>query len=126
MLGVLNQHLNTRTFLVGERVSLADITVVCSLLWLYKQVRAFKPILLLALLFGGGNGLDPLAVGLISSLQLLQVLDPSFRQPFANVTRWFVTCINQRQFKAVLGELKLCDKMAQFDGETARRRDRGW
>uniref|UniRef100_A0A4W6DJ22 Eukaryotic translation elongation factor 1 gamma n=1 Tax=Lates calcarifer TaxID=8187 RepID=A0A4W6DJ22_LATCA len=36
-LTVLNQHLNTRTFLVGERVSLADITVVCSMLWLYKQ-----------------------------------------------------------------------------------------
>ncbi|XP_023653286.1 elongation factor 1-gamma [Paramormyrops kingsleyae] len=82
VLGVLNQHLNTRTFLVGERVSLADITVVCSLLWLYKQV-----------------------------------LEPSFRQPFANVTRWFVTCINQRQFKAVLGEVKLCDKMAQFDAK---------
>lgn len=38
VLGVLNQHLNTRTFLVGERVSLADITVVCSMLWLFKQV----------------------------------------------------------------------------------------
>lgn len=38
VLAVLNQHLNTRTFLVGERVSLADITVVCSMLWLYKQV----------------------------------------------------------------------------------------
>lgn len=37
-LTVLNQHLNTRTFLVGERISLADITVVCSMLWLYKQV----------------------------------------------------------------------------------------
>ncbi|KAJ8338439.1 hypothetical protein SKAU_G00374050 [Synaphobranchus kaupii] len=80
VLAVLNQHLNTRTFLVGERVSLADISVVCSLLWLYKQV-----------------------------------LDPAFRQPFPNVTRWFVTCINQPQFKAVLGEVKLCEKMAQFD-----------
>uniref|UniRef100_A0A672NP80 Eukaryotic translation elongation factor 1 gamma n=1 Tax=Sinocyclocheilus grahami TaxID=75366 RepID=A0A672NP80_SINGR len=39
VLAVLNQHLNTRTFLVGERVSLADVTVVCSLLWLYKQVK---------------------------------------------------------------------------------------
>lgn len=38
-LAYLNQHLNTRTFLVGERVSLADITVACSLLWAYKQVR---------------------------------------------------------------------------------------
>lgn len=42
VLAVLNQHLNTRTFLVGERVSLADITVVCSLLWLYKQVSTIN------------------------------------------------------------------------------------
>lgn len=49
----------------------------------------------------------------------LQVLEPSFRQPFPNVTRWFVTCVNQPQFKAVLGEVKLCEKMAQFDGESS-------
>ncbi|KAM9795329.1 elongation factor 1-gamma [Neosynchiropus ocellatus] len=82
VLAVLNQHLNTRTFLVGERVSLADITVVCSMLWLFKQV-----------------------------------LEPSFRQPFPNVTRWFTTCVNQPQFKAILGEVKLCEKMAQFDAK---------
>lgn len=39
VLGVLDGHLKTRTFLVGERVSLADISLVCALLWLYKQVR---------------------------------------------------------------------------------------
>uniref|UniRef100_A0A4W4GGF5 Elongation factor 1-gamma n=1 Tax=Electrophorus electricus TaxID=8005 RepID=A0A4W4GGF5_ELEEL len=82
MLLVLNQHLNTRTFLVGERVTLADITVVCSLLWIYKQV-----------------------------------LEPAFREPYPNVNRWFGTCINQPQFKAVLGEVKLCEKMAQFDAK---------
>ncbi|NXD46190.1 EF1G factor, partial [Copsychus sechellarum] len=38
VLGVLDGHLRTRTFLVGERVSLADISLVCTLLWLYKQV----------------------------------------------------------------------------------------
>ncbi|XP_064811509.1 elongation factor 1-gamma [Oncorhynchus masou masou] len=80
VLSVLNHHLNTRTFLVGERVSLADISVACSMIWLFKQV-----------------------------------LEPSFRQPFPNVTRWFQTCVNQPQFKTVLGEVKLCDKMAQFD-----------
>ncbi|KAM4617986.1 elongation factor 1-gamma [Discoglossus pictus] len=82
LLAALDAHLQTRTFLVGERVTLADIAVSCSLLWLYKQV-----------------------------------LDPSFRQPFGNVTRWFVTCVNQPQFRAVLGEVKLCDKMAQFDAK---------
>ncbi|KAG2460439.1 EF1G factor, partial [Polypterus senegalus] len=82
VLSVLNEHLHTRTFLVGERLTLADITVVCSLLWLYKQV-----------------------------------LEPSFRQSFLNTNRWFITCINQPQFKAVLGEVKLCEKMAQFDAK---------
>ncbi|MEY6333245.1 glutathione binding-like protein, partial [Salmonella enterica subsp. enterica serovar Corvallis] len=82
ILTVLNQHLTFRTFLVGERVSLADISVACSMLWLFKQV-----------------------------------FEPSFRQPYPNVTRWFVTCINQPQFKAVLGEVKLCEKMAQFDAK---------
>eukprot|EP00069_Balaena_mysticetus_P001237 bmy_15122T0 len=38
IMGLLDAHLKTRTFLVGERVTLADITVVCTLLWLYKQV----------------------------------------------------------------------------------------
>ncbi|XP_028665441.1 elongation factor 1-gamma [Erpetoichthys calabaricus] len=82
VLSVLNEHLQSRTFLVGERLTLADITVVCSLLWLYKQV-----------------------------------LEPSFRQSFLNTNRWFITCINQPQFKAVLGEVKLCEKMAQFDAK---------
>uniref|UniRef100_A0A8C3P186 Eukaryotic translation elongation factor 1 gamma n=1 Tax=Cyanoderma ruficeps TaxID=181631 RepID=A0A8C3P186_9PASS len=81
VLGVLDGHLRTRTFLVGERVSLADISLVCALLWLYKQV-----------------------------------LDPAFRGPFGNVTRWFLTCLNQPQFKAVLGDVQLCQRMAQFDG----------
>uniref|UniRef100_A0A8C5KYB1 Elongation factor 1-gamma-like n=1 Tax=Jaculus jaculus TaxID=51337 RepID=A0A8C5KYB1_JACJA len=71
ILGLLDAHLETRAFLVGERVTLADITVVCPLLWLYKQV-----------------------------------LEPSFRQAFPNTNRW-----------AVLGEVKLCEKMAQFDAK---------
>lgn len=50
-------------------------------------------------------------------LSALQVLEPSFRQPYNNVNRWFITCINQPQFKVVLGEVKLCEKMAQFDGK---------
>merc|ERR1719494_1100755 len=35
---VLNSVLLTKTFLVGERVTLADISVCCNLLMLYKQV----------------------------------------------------------------------------------------
>merc|ERR1711962_923032 len=37
-LDALNKHLLTRTFLVGERVSLADIAVCCTMMNLYKMV----------------------------------------------------------------------------------------
>merc|ERR1711970_491822 len=78
----LNDHLLTRTFLVGERVTLADIAVACTLVNLYKQV-----------------------------------LDPNFRKPFLNVTRWFTTVINQPNAKAVIGSFTLCSKMAEFDAK---------
>merc|ERR1719228_1686944 len=37
-LNCLDSHLLTRTFLVGERISLADIAVACTMLNLYKYV----------------------------------------------------------------------------------------
>ena len=46
-------------------------------------------------------------------------MDPTFRAPFANVNRWFLTIINQPQFKKILGEVKLCQTMAKFDGESS-------
>ena len=82
VLGYLDSHLASRTFLVGERVSLADISMACSLLLLYKQV-----------------------------------LEPSFRNAYINTNRWFITCINQPHFKAVIGDVSLCEKMAQFDSK---------
>lgn len=81
-LAVLNAHLLTRTYLVGERISLADIAVCCNLLQLYAHV-----------------------------------LEPEFRAPYGNVTRWFVTLVNQPQFAAVVGAVALCEKMAQFDAK---------
>jgi len=75
-LDFLNKHLLTRTFLVGERISLADIVVAVSLLRLYERV-----------------------------------LDAPFRKQYVNTNRWFLTCINQPEFKSVIGEVKLCDKM---------------
>lgn len=38
LLGVLENHLMLRTYLVGEAVTLADVTVACSLLLPYKYV----------------------------------------------------------------------------------------
>jgi len=81
-LALLNGFLETRTFLVGERITLADIALACDMLMLYAQV-----------------------------------MDPKFREPFGNVNRWFLTCINQPHFKAVLGEFALCEKMATFDNK---------
>merc|ERR1711936_530728 len=46
-----------------------------------------------------------------------QVLDGKFREPYGNVNRWFLTCINQPNFKKVLGDFKLCEKMATFDNK---------
>ena len=82
VLKVLNDHLLTRTYLVGERITLADISLCCNLLALYQMV-----------------------------------LEPSFRAPFRNVNRWFTTLINQPQFKTVLGDVVLCEKMTQFDAK---------
>merc|ERR1719439_369902 len=81
-LKTLNDHLLSRTFLVGERLSLADIAVACTMLSLYTQV-----------------------------------LDPEFRKPFVNVTRWFNTVVNQPNAKAVVGQVNLCTKMAEFDAK---------
>lgn len=81
-LTVLNDYLLTRTYLVGENVTQADISLACNLLALYENV-----------------------------------LDPEFRKPFQNVNRWFCTIINQPNVKAVIGELTLCTKMAQFDSK---------
>lgn len=37
-LDVLESHLQKRTYLVGERITLADICVACTLLHLYQNV----------------------------------------------------------------------------------------
>jgi len=54
---------------------------------------------------------------IVVSVQLVPlfglVFDPSFREPFVNVLRWFLTCVNQPQFKSVLGEVKLAEVAAQ-------------
>merc|ERR1712243_285690 len=40
-----------------------------------------------------------------------------FRGAFGNVNRWFTTVVNQPNAKAVLGEVVLCTKEAQFDAK---------
>lgn len=79
----LNDYLKTRTYLVGERITLADISVAADLLLLYQNV-----------------------------------LDAQFREPFANVNRWFQTVVSQQNVKDVVGEVKLCEKAAEFNGKS--------
>jgi len=83
ILQLLNDYLRTRTYLVGERITLADIAVACDLLLLFQWI-----------------------------------IEPSLREPYPNVTRWFSTLIHQKEFQAVLGtSYKLCEKTAQFDAK---------
>lgn len=43
------------------------------------------------------------------------VFDPAFRSEYKNVTRWFITCLNQPHFKAVLGQVSLAETVATPD-----------
>ena len=83
-LTILNNHLQTRTYLVGEQITLADICVVSALVYPMKLV-----------------------------------CDKNYLKPFGNVVRWFSTCVNQPQFKAVLGEVVLCKSELAAPGQEA-------
>lgn len=50
---------------------------------------------------------------LVTAVCCAQVFEPAYRKNFPNVTRWFTTCVNQPEFVAIMGEVKLCEKMQQ-------------
>lgn len=78
----LEKHLTYRTFLVGEKVTLADIAIVSALVYPMKMV-----------------------------------LDGGIRSRMPNVVRWFLTCVNQPEFAAVIGQdVPLCAKALQAAG----------
>ncbi|XP_053577750.1 elongation factor 1-gamma isoform X2 [Bombina bombina] len=79
LLSALDAYLRTCTFLVGERLTLADIVVASALLWPY-----------------------------------VMVFEPSFREPYVNLNRWFQTCVNFPAFTSVLGDVPLCKEAYQF------------
>ena len=79
-MNVLNVYLTSRTYLVGQRISLADVVLACNMRMMY-----------------------------------MLVLEPSFRQPYGNVNRWFETIVNHPEFVKIVSETKLCEKMAQAD-----------
>mmetsp|Transcript_28942 Transcript_28942/g.48841 ORF Transcript_28942/g.48841 Transcript_28942/m.48841 type:complete len:448 (-) Transcript_28942:119-1462(-) len=81
-LQVLDNHLSDKTYLVGHKITLADITVISTLVYPFKFVA-----------------------------------DADFRAPFPNVMRWFDTCVNQDNFKAVIGKVVLCTTELTSGGE---------
>lgn len=80
-LSLLEAHLISRTYLVGEQITLADIVIASALFYPMK------------FLFTAG-----------------------FLTPFASVHRWFVTCVNQPNFEAVLGPCFPCVEEMLADG----------
>ncbi|XP_051899717.1 valine--tRNA ligase [Pristis pectinata] len=68
-------------------------------------------------LVGEGITLADIAMSCALLLPYQHVFEPDFRKPFVNVNRWFLTCVNQPEFKRALGEVKLCEKVASVTRE---------
>jgi len=83
VLKTLNDYLLTRTYLVSEHVTLADIIVVSTLVYPFKFV-----------------------------------CEKSYLKEYGNVLRWFLTCVNQVEFKTVIGEVEMCKKELMAEGQT--------
>jgi len=83
-MAILDDYLRYRTYLVGDRVTLADISCFTVL------VLGFR-----------------------------HVFDEEFRKRFVNIDRWFTTCVNQPEAKAVLGEVKFqsCPTTCKSEGK---------
>lgn len=69
---------------VGDKITLADITVASALVYPMKLV-----------------------------------MSPEYRKAFPCVTRWFTTCVNQPQFKAVIGTVELAKEEMTAEGAPA-------
>jgi elongation factor 1-gamma len=83
-LATLNNYLVDKTYLVGDQITLADITVASALLYPMKLV-----------------------------------CDKAYLKPFGNAVRWFTTCVNQPEFKKVVGDVVMCKKETMAEGQAA-------
>jgi len=72
IMNVLNKHLLHNTFMVGNNITLADISLSISLLELYQRV-----------------------------------FSPEYLESYPNVTRWFLTCVNQPEFLRIVSKVEL-------------------
>lgn len=73
-LAILDDYLRTRTYLVGENITLADIACYCALYFGHQQ----------------------------------NLFDSDCQTKLVNVHRWYTTCVNQPQAKAVLSGAVTC------------------
>lgn len=78
-LKVVEDLLQTQTFLVGDRITLADVIATCNLY-----------------------------------LGFWKVFGKEWRAEHPNITRYFLTCVNQPEFKKVIGEVSLPDTPLQY------------
>uniref|UniRef100_A0A6Q2Y555 valine--tRNA ligase n=1 Tax=Esox lucius TaxID=8010 RepID=A0A6Q2Y555_ESOLU len=62
-------------------------------------------------LVGESLTLADIAMTTAALLPFKYALEASDREALTNVTRWFLTCVNQPQFVKVLGQISLCEKM---------------
>jgi elongation factor 1-gamma len=83
LLSAINDVLLNKTFLVGERLSLADIHLAFNILPAYQHV-----------------------------------IEPAATQRYGNVTRWFMTIVNQPNVAKVVGKVVLCEKASAFNAST--------
>mmetsp|Transcript_930 Transcript_930/g.1397 ORF Transcript_930/g.1397 Transcript_930/m.1397 type:complete len:424 (+) Transcript_930:83-1354(+) len=79
----LESYLMDKTYLVGDKITLADITLVSTLVYPIKLV-----------------------------------MDEKYRSQFPCVMRWFMTCVNQPQFVAVIGKVEPAKEELHAEGES--------
>lgn len=48
---------------------------------------------------------------------LVQLFDEAFRKDFPNVQRWFLTLVNQPEFKKVMGEVALAKETMKYEAK---------
>ena len=83
-LAVLETHLATQKtpYLVGNELTLADISVASTLMYPFKLV-----------------------------------CDKNYLSACGNVTKWFLNCVGQDEFRAIIGQVTLCKKETLAPGQ---------
>ena len=71
----LSTNIDTKSYLINNNITLADITIVSALIYPFKFVASSE-----------------------------------YRDQYPSLMNWFTSCISQKEFKAVIGSVILCEK----------------